>query len=42
MTYEEFLSKYLDHIEGRAEQDEKLVARPMTAEAADGVESVND
>jgi hypothetical protein len=33
MTYEEFIGKYLDHIEGRADAEER---RPFTAEGADG------
>ena len=32
MTYDEFLIKYLDHIEGRAENEER---RPITAEGAE-------
>lgn len=35
MTYEEFLSKYIDHIEGRAEHEDR---RPFTAEAGEGQE----
>lgn len=34
MTYEEFLGKYLDHIEGRVTADERNV-RPLTAEGDD-------
>lgn len=33
MTYEEFLGKYLDHIEGRADTDQTRLNRPQTAEA---------
>jgi hypothetical protein len=29
MTYDEFLEKYIDHIEGRAEPEDR---RPFTAE----------
>lgn len=32
MTYEEFLGKYQDHIEGKAEPDERQLHRPVTAE----------
>lgn len=32
MTYEEFLGKYQDHIEGRGEPDERQIHRPVTAE----------
>jgi hypothetical protein len=32
MTYDEFLGKYLDHIEGRVDADARLGNRPMTAE----------
>lgn len=39
MTYEEFFSKYIDHIEGRVEPDHKNENRPTTAE---GAESNND
>jgi hypothetical protein len=31
MTYEEFLGRYLDHIEGRIDPEE-LGTRPMSAE----------
>ena len=32
MTYEEFLEKYLDHIEGRVDPDEVANQRPITAD----------
>jgi hypothetical protein len=32
MTYEEFLEKYLDHIEGRIDPEEVQGTRPLTAE----------
>lgn len=34
MTYEEFLGKYLDHIEGKVASDDRNV-RPLTAEGDD-------
>lgn len=33
MTYEEFLDKYSDHIEGRVDADDR--GRPFTAEGAE-------
>lgn len=33
MTYEEFLAKYMDHIEGRVDVDDRM--RPVTAEGAE-------
>lgn len=38
MTYDEFLNKYVDHIEGRIDIDERQF-RPVTAE---GNESKDD
>lgn len=32
MSYEEFLEKYLDHIEGRVDPEEVANQRPITAE----------
>jgi hypothetical protein len=32
MTYEEFLGKYLDHIEGKVTADDRQATRPLTAE----------
>ena len=32
MTYEEFLERYLDHIEGRVDPDDVANQRPITAE----------
>lgn len=32
LTYEEFLGKYLDHIEGRVSSDERFINRPGTAD----------
>ena len=38
MSYEEFLNKYQDHIEGKAEPDERQLHRPVTAEGAESRE----
>ena len=35
MTYDEFLDKYLDHIEGRVDVEERNANRPITAEGAE-------
>ncbi len=32
MTYDEFLAKYLDHIEGRVDADNRQTNRPVTAD----------
>lgn len=32
MTYEEFLGKYIDHIEGKVDADARLGNRPLTAD----------
>jgi len=32
MTFNEFLDKYLDHIEGKIDADARLGNRPMTAD----------
>ena len=37
MTYEEFLGKYLDHIEGKVDADARLGNRPMTADDNDNI-----
>lgn len=36
MTYDEFLAKYLEHIEGKVDIDDKL--RPITAEGNESKE----
>ena len=35
MSYEEFVSKYQDHIEGKASSEDRFANRPGTAEGAD-------
>jgi hypothetical protein len=35
MTYDEFMDKYLDHIEGRVDANERNANRPITAEGAE-------
>ena len=32
MTYEEFLGKYIDHIEGKVDADARTGNRPLTAD----------
>lgn len=39
MTYDEFISQYLDHIEGRVDADARLGNRPQTAEEEGGAAS---
>lgn len=36
MTYDEFLTKYLDHIEGRVDLDARNGNRPLTADDENG------
>lgn len=38
MTYDEFLNKYIEHIEGKVEFDERL--RPVTAEGNESKEDI--
>jgi hypothetical protein len=39
MTYDEFLNKYLDHIEGRVDADQRNANRPFTAEGGETTEA---
>jgi len=39
MEYDEFLQKYLDHIEGRVDADQRFGNRPVTADDNNQVES---
>jgi hypothetical protein len=32
MTYDEFLEKYIDHIEGRVDPEEVMGTRPLSAD----------
>lgn len=37
MTYDEFLLKYMDHIEGKVDADARLGNRPLTADDNDNI-----
>ena len=41
MTYDEFLQKYLDHIEGRVDADQRQANRPITADGGNTEENAN-
>ena len=41
MTYDEFLGKYIDHIEGKVSADERQANRPLTAEGEENVKPSN-
>jgi len=32
MTYDEFILKYLDHIEGKVDAEQRVGTRPLTAD----------
>ena len=40
MTYDEFITRYLDHIDGRVDAGQRDVNRPITAEGA-GTDELN-
>lgn len=42
MTYDEFLGKYLDHIEGKIANEERMNTRPITAEGDETINKVNN